>query len=119
MRCCLVSSEVLLQACSCTTAAASNHPVSRSLALLAALSCRYVPTGPGGATLLNKPAPAERRFEGLNLGQGPALPSGPLQHLQICSECYNSEAGRMASGQKSRLPGGLTLSDLVQTVSAW
>jgi hypothetical protein len=77
---------------------------------------RYVPTGPGGASLLNKPAPAERRFEGLLIGPN-SLPSSPLQHLQICSECYNMEAARMASGQKSRLPGGLTLTDLVQTVS--
>jgi hypothetical protein len=77
-----------------------------------------VPTGPGGVTLLNKPAPAERRFEGIRLeSPGPNLPSGPLQHLQICSECYGSEATRVASGQKSRLPGGLTLPDLVQTVS--
>lgn len=78
---------------------------------------RYVPSGPGGASLLAKPAPAERRFEGIRLeSPGPNLPSGPLQHLQICSECYNAEGQRVAAGQKSRLPGGLTLGDLVQTV---
>jgi hypothetical protein len=88
---------------------------SASIFLLCFFS-RYVPTGPGGASLLNKPAPAERRFEGLLIGPN-SLPSSPLQHLQICSECYNMEAARMASGQKSRLPGGLTLTDLVQTVS--
>lgn len=77
---------------------------------------KYVPSGPGGASLLAKPAPAERRFEGIRLeSPGPNLPSGPLQHLQICSECYNAEGQRVAAGQKSRLPGGLTLGDLVQT----
>jgi hypothetical protein len=104
--------------CSCTTRLQSVGNCSNAWHLL--LRCfvhRYVPTGPGGATLLNKPAPAERRFEGIRLeSPGPNLPSGPLQHLQICSECYNTEAARMGAGQKSRLPGGLMLTDLVPTV---
>lgn len=80
------------------------------------LLCRYIPKGPGGASLLSKPVP-ERRFEGIRLeSPGPNVPNGPLQHLQICSDCYTMEATRVTSGQKSRLPGGLSLTDLSQQV---
>lgn len=82
------------------------------------LSChRYVSNGVTGNTLLSKPF-QERRFEGIRLeSPGPNVPNGPLQHLQICQECYALEAERLTSGLKGRLPGGLTLGDLMRVVS--
>lgn len=78
---------------------------------------RYVPNGATGAALLSKPVP-QRHFEGIRLeSPGPNIPNGPLQHLQICQECYGIEHGRLASGLKSRLPGGLSLGDLARVVS--
>eukprot|EP00879_Flechtneria_rotunda_P004691 GHRR01004955.1.p1 GENE.GHRR01004955.1~~GHRR01004955.1.p1 ORF type:complete len:1088 (+),score=359.45 GHRR01004955.1:402-3266(+) len=75
---------------------------------------KYMHSGPGASSILSKPAP-ERRFEGIRLeSPGVNAPSGPLQHLQICAECYMHETTMVASGQKGRLPGGLALTDLTQ-----
>eukprot|EP00775_Hariotina_reticulata_P012625 gene12625-12755_t len=69
----------------------------------------------GNNSLLSRPNANERRFEGLRLeSPGVNLPSGPMHHLQICQECYTTEATWVASGAKSRLPGGLSLTDLTQ-----
>jgi len=92
----------------------SSHPVlCLCCALLLAL-LRYVG---GNNSLLSRPMANERRFEGIRLETpGVNVPSGPLQHLQICQECYTLEATWVASGAKSRLPGGLSLTDLTQQV---
>lgn len=71
---------------------------------------RYVPP-PSGLPAL-KPPP-ERKFEGIKLETPPPAPSGPLQHFQICDACFALETGRLASGQKSRMPPGLQLTDLL------
>eukprot|EP00878_Enallax_costatus_P007519 GHUV01007875.1.p1 GENE.GHUV01007875.1~~GHUV01007875.1.p1 ORF type:complete len:926 (+),score=290.96 GHUV01007875.1:200-2779(+) len=74
---------------------------------------KYIPNGVTG-NLINKPI-QERRFEGIRLeSPGPNVPNGPLQHLQICEECYGVEYGRITSGLKSRLPGNLNLGDLAR-----
>jgi E1A/CREB-binding protein len=71
---------------------------------------RYVPPHTGAALL--KPPP-ERKFEGIKLESGgPSMPTGPLQHFQICDGCYGAEMARISSGQKGRLPAGLSLTDL-------
>lgn len=44
------------------------------------------------------------------------MPSAVLvcPSVQICEGCFNTEAARVASGAKSRLPGTLALTDLTQ-----
>eukprot|EP00878_Enallax_costatus_P031106 GHUV01033970.1.p1 GENE.GHUV01033970.1~~GHUV01033970.1.p1 ORF type:complete len:154 (-),score=22.56 GHUV01033970.1:354-749(-) len=90
----------------------------RNILLLLDCIFRYIPNGVTG-NLINKPI-QERRFEGIRLeSPGPNVPNGPLQHLQICEECYGVEYGRITSGLKSRLPGNLNLGDLARVVSYW
>lgn len=77
---------------------------------------RYLGNGSAGTSALSRPPP-ERRFEGIRLeSPGPAAPTGPLAHLQICTGCYATEMTRVASGAKGRLPGTLAVSDLTQQV---
>jgi hypothetical protein len=72
--------------------------------------------GAAGTSALSRPPP-ERRFEGIRLeSPGPAAPTGPLAHLQICQSCYSTEMTRVSSGAKGRLPGSLALTDLTQQV---
>lgn len=98
----------------------SHVPSLHPLPLLAASASvcvvyRYM-GGAAGTSALSRPPP-ERRFEGIRLeSPGPAAPTGPLAHLQICQGCYSTEMTRVSSGAKGRLPGSLVLTDLTQQV---
>lgn len=92
-----------------------HPPRLRGVCLPCHVHHRYL-GGAAGSSALSRPPP-ERRFEGIRLeSPGPAAPTGPLAHLQICGPCYSTEMTRVGSGAKSRLPGSLALTDLTQQV---
>lgn len=76
--------------------------------MLPAPVCRFR-APPGGGPLKG---PAERKFEGIKLENGPNVPQGPVTSLSICESCFRDEEMRQAGGSKTRLPAGVLTSDL-------